>query len=50
MTRSEWLIQAVLSLNSGNTGYAENRVKFALQQYEQLVKAGVKFDTEKEEN
>ena len=41
MDKNRFIIQAVLSLNTGNTGYSTDRVKIALGQADQLEKAGV---------
>lgn len=46
MTRSEFIIQAVLALNRGHSDTINDRVNSAMSQYNQLVKNGVKFDEE----
>ena len=35
--RSQIILQILCSLNQGNTGYAQDRVNLAIQQYNQLV-------------
>ena len=40
MTEKENMIfQILLSLNNGNSGYADERVRLAVKQYDQLIKA-----------
>lgn len=44
MSKDEFIISAVLSLNKGQSGSYEQRVDIAIRQYNQLVNNGVKFD------
>lgn len=37
-TKEEIIYELVLSLNKGNSGYVDQRVDYAIKQYEQLVK------------
>ena len=37
-TKEEIIYELVLSLNKGNSGYAHERVKYAIKQYEELEK------------
>lgn len=41
MTKEEIILQLVLSLNRGNSGGVFDRVRYAIDQYEELVKYGV---------
>ena len=41
MTKEEIILQLVLSLNRGNSGGAYDRVRYAIDQYEQLVDRGI---------
>ena len=36
-TKEEIIYEILLSLNNGNSGYIDERVKYAIKQYEQLV-------------
>jgi len=49
MTKDEFIIEAILSLNKGNSGYAEDRVHIASQQLISLRDRGFKFDEDKPE-
>ena len=40
-TKEEIIYELLLSLNNGDSGYIDRRVDYAIQQYEQLVKAGI---------
>lgn len=40
-TREQLIFELVLSLNNGNTGYTNDRVKTAICQFEQLVGEGI---------
>lgn len=44
MTKNEFIIEAVLALNKGNSRFDCERVGVALLQYHQLVDAGIEFD------
>lgn len=46
MTKNEFIIQAVLSLNNGDSGWGDDRVEIAIKQYNQLVENGIKFESE----
>lgn len=41
MTKEEIVLQLVCSLNTGDSGYISDRVRYAIEQYGQLVKKGV---------
>lgn len=41
MTKAEIILQLVSSLNAGNSGYINERVDYAVHQYEQLVERGI---------
>lgn len=41
MTKGEIILHLVLSLNHGNSGYADDRVSYAIRQYEQMVECGI---------
>lgn len=40
-TKEEIIYELLLSLNNGNTGCADNRVEFAIAQYDSLIKNGI---------
>jgi hypothetical protein len=40
-TRAEVILDLVLSMNRGNSGYINDRVVEAIAQYQQLVNAGI---------
>lgn len=44
MNKDEFIIKAVLSLNNGDSGYYEERVKRAITQYNQLIEQGIEFE------
>lgn len=46
MTKSEFIIQSVLTLNKGNTDDCECRVGIAIEQYNQLIENNIKFEPE----
>jgi len=46
MTKNNFLIEAILSLNKGNSGYSIDRLKVAEQQLKQLIEKGVVFEKE----
>lgn len=41
MTKEEIILQLVRSLNAGDSGYINDRARYAIEQYEQLVKKGI---------
>lgn len=41
MTKAEIILQLVCSLNAGDSGYINDRVGYAVRQYEQLVDRGI---------
>ena len=41
MTKAEIIVQLVCSLNAGNSKYITDKVRYAIEQYEQLVKKGI---------
>lgn len=47
MTKEEIILQLVCSLNAGDSGYINDRVSYAVRQYEQLVERGM-FKEDKE--
>lgn len=40
-TKAEIILDLVISLNYGNSGYIAERVRYATEQYDKLVSAGV---------
>lgn len=52
MNREEIIIQLLISLNQGNCGYVEDRVRYAIEQYNILKKHKIISDisNNKEEN
>ncbi len=40
-TKAEVILDLVLSMNKGNSGYSNDRVADACYQYQQLVRAGI---------
>ena len=38
MNREEIIMQLLISLNQGDSGYIDERVKYATEQYDKLVK------------
>ena len=40
-TREEIIYELLLSLNKSDSGYIDERVRYAVQQYEKLVKQGI---------
>ena len=40
-TKAEVILELVVSLNKGNSGYVDERVRYAREQYEELVKCGI---------
>lgn len=40
-TKAKIILELVCSLNKGDCGYVDNRVKWAIDQYNQMVEAGV---------
>ena len=40
-TKAEIILELVKSLNAGNTSYSGDRVALAIQQYKQLLQAGI---------
>ena len=41
MTKEEIILQLVCSLNAGDSGYINDRVHYAIEQYERLVKKSI---------
>ena len=41
MNREEIIMQLLISLNQGNSGYINERVRYAIEQYDKLVKEGI---------
>lgn len=41
MTKGEIILQLVCSLNTGDSGYINDRVGYAVHQYEQMVERGI---------
>jgi hypothetical protein len=41
MTKQEIIMKLLISLNQGNSGYIVDRVQYATEQYEKLVKKGI---------
>jgi hypothetical protein len=39
--KAKIIIDLVCSLNKGNSGYIDERVRYAIEQYNKLVKAGI---------
>ncbi len=40
-TKAEIILDLIMSLNRGNSGYIDERVRYACEQYNELVKAGI---------
>lgn len=40
-SREDIIYELLLSLNQGNSGYINNRVQYAIEQYEELVSKGI---------
>lgn len=47
-TKAKIIFDLVLSLNKGNSGYIDDRVAHAIYQYDQLVRAGIIKEENKE--
>ena len=45
MNREEIIIQLLISLNQGNSGYIDERVKYAIEQYDKLVEEKILPET-----
>jgi hypothetical protein len=45
-TKAEIILDLVLSLNKGDSGYVDNRVRYAVEQYNKLVELRIIEDTE----
>ena len=41
MTKEEIILKLVCSLNNGSSGYVQDRVQYAVAQYNELVKKGI---------
>ena len=41
MSKEELIIQLLISLNQGNSGYIQDRVRYAIEQYDELVREGI---------
>jgi hypothetical protein len=48
MTKEEIILKLLLSLNAGNGEYVDDRVAYAIMQYDQLVRAGIIIEEDKE--
>ena len=40
-TKAEVILDLIMSLNKGNSGYVDERVRYACEQYNTLVKNGI---------
>lgn len=40
-TKEEIIYELLISLNNGNNGYSNHRLMYAIEQYDQLVNAGI---------
>lgn len=40
-TKAKIIVELVCSFNAGDSGYINDRVHYAIEQYEQLVKKGI---------
>lgn len=47
-TKAKIIIDLVCSLNQGNSGYIDERVRYAIEQYNKLVDAGIIKEENKE--
>lgn len=47
-TKTKTIIELVCSLNAGDSGYINDRVYYAIEQYEQLVKKGIIVEENKD--
>lgn len=45
MNREEIIMQLLISLNQGNSGYINERVRYAIEQYDKLVKEKILTET-----
>lgn len=41
MTKVQIIVELLKSLNAGNSGYPQDRVRYAIEQYHELVKKGI---------
>jgi hypothetical protein len=48
MTKEEIIVKLVCSLNAGDSGYINDRVRYAIEQYERLVKKGIIVEENKD--
>lgn len=48
MTKEEIILKLLFSLNTGDGGYIDDRVAYAIMQYDQLVRAGIIQEENKE--
>ena len=46
-TKAKIILDLVLSLNKGNSGYIDERVRYAIEQYDKLVRAGIIVEEDK---
>ena len=44
-SKAQIILDLVLSLNKGNSGYVDDRVSCAIEQYDTLVRKGIIEDT-----
>lgn len=49
-TKAEVILDLVISLNRGNSGYIGERVRYATEQYSKLVESGVIKETDQNED
>ena len=47
-TRAEVILELVISMNRGNCGYINERVRYACEQYNELVKRSIIEEEEEE--
>ena len=45
MSKEELIIQLLISLNKGDSGYINERVRYAIEQYDKLVKEKILPET-----
>lgn len=48
--KAEVILDLVISLNRGNSGYIDERVQYAIEQYDKLVESGVIKETDQNED
>jgi hypothetical protein len=47
-TKAKIILDLVCSLNKGNSGYIDSRVRYAIEQYDKLVSQGIIVEENKD--